>query len=216
MFRNRRDAAEQLVQVIDDRDLEDKVDLVVAVPRGGVPIGRIVADELGVPLDIVAAKKLGAPGNAELAIGAVAADGSLWRNEPLIGRLGVPETYVDEERERVAELAREKAEHYRVDGPETVAGKHVMVVDDGVATGATMFACVESLENADAASVTVAVPVAPPNTVEQLRRVADDVVVVSSPPHFAAVGQFYDHFEQVSDDEAIAMLHGERRGAPGA
>ncbi|WP_439027876.1 phosphoribosyltransferase [Haloarchaeobius sp. DT45] len=216
MFSNRRDAGERLVEVIDDCDLEDEIDLVVAVPRGGVPIGRIVADELGVPLDIVAAKKLGAPGNAELAIGAVAADGSMWRNEPLIGRLGVSESYIDEERERVAQLAREKADHYRLDGPETVAGKRVMVVDDGVATGATMFACVESLQNADAASVTVAVPVGPPNTIEQIRRIADDVVVVASPPHFTAVGQFYDHFEQVSDDEAMTMLHGERRGAPGA
>jgi predicted phosphoribosyltransferase len=175
-----------------------------------------VADELGVPLDIVAAKKLGAPGNAELAIGAVAADGSMWRNEPLIARLGVDETYVEDERERVAELAREKADRYRVDGPETVAGRRVMVVDDGVATGATMFACVESLQNADAASVVVAVPVGPPDTIEQLRQLADDVVVVESPPHFYAVGQFYDQFEQVSDEEAIAMLHGERPGAPGA
>ncbi|WP_267641213.1 phosphoribosyltransferase [Haloarchaeobius amylolyticus] len=215
MFQNRTEAAERLFEVIDARDLENEVDLVVAVPRGGLPLGRVVADELEVPLDIVAAKKLGAPGNSELAIGAVAADGSLWRNEPLIARLGVDEAYIDEERERVAQLAREKAERYRVDGPETVAGRRVLIVDDGVATGATMFACVESLRNADAASVVVAVPVGPPNTLEQLRQVADDVVVVEAPPHFAAVGQFYERFEQVSDEEAIAMLHGERPGAPG-
>ncbi|WP_435359863.1 phosphoribosyltransferase [Haloarchaeobius sp. DFWS5] len=213
-FSDRRDAGERLAETLDEHDVG--ADVVVAVPRGGVPVGRIVADELGVPLGVVVAKKLGAPNNPELAIGAVAADGSIWRNDGLIRRLRVDEPYVEAERQRVARIAREKQDRYVVGDPVDVAEKRVVVVDDGVATGATMFACVESLRNAGAAWVTVAVPVAPPGTVEELRTVADDVIAVETPPHFAAVGQFYDQFGQVSDEEAIAHLRRPRRGAPGA
>ncbi|WP_435334244.1 phosphoribosyltransferase [Haloarchaeobius sp. TZWWS8] len=213
-FRDRRDAGERLASVLDDCDVD--ADVVVAVPRGGVPVGRIVADELGVPLGVVVAKKLGAPGNSELAIGAVAADGTIWRNENLVRRLGVDPGYVERERKRVARAAKEKATRYAPDGPLDLAGKRVLVVDDGVATGATMFACIESCRNAGAKSVAVGIPVAPPHTVEELKRVADDVCAVETPPHFAAVGQFYERFEQVSDEEAIAALKPPRRGAPGA
>jgi predicted phosphoribosyltransferase len=205
MFTDRKDAGERLAEVIDLHDVE--ADLVVAIPRGGIPIGRIVADKLGVPLGVVVAKKLGAPGNPELAIGAVATDGTIWRNERLITRMGVTESYIETERERVAEAAREKAEQYQAEATPDVAGKQVVVVDDGVATGATMFACVEMLQNAGAERVVVAVPVGSPDSLVDLETMADEVIAVESPPHFWAVGQFYEQFEQVSDDDAIGLLH---------
>lgn len=204
MLDDRTDAGAALAAALRDAGVE--ADLVVAIPRGGLPVARPVADALGVPLDIVAAKKLGAPGDAEYAIGAAAPDGSAWLNEDAIARLGVSDAYVAEARERAAETARRKEETYRTGDPEPVAGRRVVVVDDGVATGATMLASVRRLNEAGAASVVVAVPVGPPDTLDRLRREVDDVVALEEPAAFRAVGQFYRDFEQVTDDEARAYL----------
>jgi len=205
MFTDRTDAGQQLADVLDDHEVE--ADVVLAIPRGGLPVGRVVADRLGAPLDIVVARKIGAPWNSELAIGAVASDGTLWRNESLIGDLEIAESYVRERAEREHRAAREKLERYRGDRPPLeLAGKTVLVVDDGVATGATTTACLRQVRNAGAERVVLAVPVAPPDTVERLRTEADDVVCVATPPHFGAVGQFYDSFTQVSDERASAYL----------
>jgi predicted phosphoribosyltransferase len=205
MFKNRTDAGERLADVLDDHDVE--ADVVLAIPRGGLPVGRVVADRLGVPLDIVAARKLGAPQNPELAIGAVASDGTVWLNESLIGDLGVGDAYVEERIEREREAALEKVERYRGTRPPLdLRGKTVLLVDDGVATGATTIACLRQLRDADAERVVLAVPVAPPDTVERLRTEADEVVCVETPPHFGAVGQFYESFEQVSDERARTYL----------
>ncbi len=205
MFENREEAGERLAEAMRDRGVE--VDVVLAVPRGGLPVGRAVADAFGVPLDVVAAKKLGAPGNPELAIGAAASDGSVWLNDDLVDRLGVREEYVEAERERAAATAREKAERYRHGRPPLdLAGTRVAVVDDGVATGATTTACLRSVRAADAARVILAVPVGPPDTVERLRDEADEVVCVDTPGYFGAVGRFYEEFDQVTDEEAMAYL----------
>ena len=205
MFDDRTDAGRQLADVLDDLDVE--ADIVLAIPRGGLPVGRVVADRLHVPLDIVAARKLGAPWNPELAIGAVASDGTVWLNESLIDDLGIEASYVDGQIEHEHEAARAKIERYRGDrSPLEVGGKTVLVVDDGVATGATTIACLRQVTAAGAARVVLAVPVAPPETVERLRGEADDVICVETPPHFGAVGQFYRSFEQVSDEQAIEYL----------
>jgi predicted phosphoribosyltransferase len=206
MFTDRTDAGERLAELLVNEGVE--ADLVLAVPRGGLPVGRVVADALDAPLDVVVAKKLGAPGNPELAIGAVGADGSAWVNDDLLGRVGASDEYVERERERVADAAAQKAREYRGDRPlPDVAGKRVVVVDDGVATGATTIACLRQLRNAGAAHVVLAVPVAPPGSVERLQRDTDAVVCVETPPHFSAVGQFFRDFEQVSDDEARSYLN---------
>ncbi|WP_227377073.1 phosphoribosyltransferase [Haladaptatus halobius] len=208
MFNDRTDAGEQLA----DRVVREGVtaDVVLAIPRGGLPVGRPVADALGVPLDVVVAKKLGAPGNPELAIGAVGADGSVWLNDDLIDRLGVDEAYVERERERQAEAAREKAAEYRGDEPiPDVAGDRVVVVDDGIATGATTIACLRQVRNAGASRVVLAVPVGSPRSVEQLSDEADGVLYVEVPPYFSAVGQFYRVFEQVPDEVARTYLNEE-------
>jgi predicted phosphoribosyltransferase len=202
MFANRTDAGEQLATRLRDRGVT--ADVVLAVPRGGLPVARPVADALGVPLDVVVARKLGAPGNAELAIGAVADDGSVWVNDDLVGRLGVSESYLEDERERQAELAREKAARY-AQGVD-LRDKRVIVVDDGVATGATTMACLRRVTAAGASHVTLAVPVGPPDTLEWLAREADAVVALEEPSGFGAVGTHYRDFRQVPDEAAVEYL----------
>ena len=208
MFETRTDAGRQLADVLDDHDVH--ADVVVAVPRGGLPVGRVVADRLGVPLSVVVARKVGAPGNPELAVGAVAEDGTTWLNEPLIADLGIDEASLVERLAVQRRAAAETTEGYLGGGrPPEYEGKTVLVVDDGVATGATTIACVRRVRAAGAARVVLAVPVGPPATIERLRGEADEVVCVETPPHFRAVGQFYESFDQVSDEEAKAYLHGD-------
>ncbi|MFB6105720.1 MAG: phosphoribosyltransferase [Halobacteriaceae archaeon] len=205
MFENRTRAGDRLAEQLREAGVD--VDLVLAIPRGALPVGRAVADAFGVPLDVVAAKKLGAPGNPELAIGAVASDGSEWLNERLVDDLGIDGGYVDRERSAAAETAREKADRYRRGRPPLdLAGKRVAIVDDGVATGATMHACIAAARNAGAERVVVAVPVGAPDSLAELAGDADEVVSVERPARFGAVGQFYRQFEQVSDEEALAYL----------
>jgi predicted phosphoribosyltransferase len=208
MFASRTDAGHRLADLLDDGDI--RADVVVAIPRGGLPVGRVVADRLGIPLGVVVARKVGAPGNPELAVGAVAADGTVWRNEPLIADLGIEEASLAE---RIAVQRRAAAEATRGylggERPPEYEGKTVLVVDDGVATGATTIACVRGVRAAGAARVVLAVPVGPPATIERLRGEADEVVCVETPPHFRAVGQFYASFDQVSDEEAKAYLRGD-------
>ena len=204
MFENREAAGRRLASEMQSTGVDP--DVVLAVPRGGLPIGRAVADAFGVPLDIVAAKKLGAPGNPELAIGAAASDGSVWLNDDLVERLGIEEEYVETERDRAAMVAREKVETYRQSSPPDLAGKRVAVVDDGVATGATIRACLSAVRNADASEVILAVPVGPPDTLAALADEVDTVVAVERPAQFRAVGAHYRKFGQVSDDEAMAYL----------
>ncbi|WP_440008490.1 phosphoribosyltransferase [Halomicrococcus sp. SG-WS-1] len=205
MFTDRRDAGEQLATLLEERGVD--ADIVLAVPRGGLPVGRVVADRLDAPLDIVVAKKMGAPQNPELAIGAVGADGSAWVNDGIVENLSVSEEYVERERERQAEAAREKAETYRGGRPTPdLSGRRVLVVDDGIATGATIIACLRQVRNDDAAHVTLAAPVGSPTSVERLRAEADEVVCVDTPPGFGAVGEFYRRFDQVSDERARSYL----------
>lgn len=205
MFRDRTDAGERLADLLEDHGVE--ADVVLAVPRGGLPAGRAVADRLGSPLDVVAARKIGAPNNPELAIGAVASDGTTWLNDRLIADIGVDEAYVDAQAEVEREAAEEKVRRYRAGrDPLDLAGKSVVIADDGVATGATTIACVRQVRNAGAERVLLAVPVGPPDSIERLQEEADEVVSVATPHHFGAVGQFYEVFDQVSDEEAMEYL----------
>jgi len=205
VFRDRQQAGERLAQVLKERGITG--DIVLAVPRGGLPVGHAVAEAMGVPLDIVVARKMGAPGNPELAIGAVASDGSVWRNDRLISQLGVHEDYVERVRRQEADNARAKFDRYRGDRPEpALNGKTVLIVDDGVATGATTIACIRLAYSEGAERVILAVPVAPPESVKRLQQEADQVIAVDQPTWFMAVGQFYERFGQVSDEEAMTYL----------
>ena len=205
-FTDRREAGERLAAEVRDREIT--ADLVLAIPRGGLPLGRAVADELRVPLDVVVAKKIGAPGNPEYAVGAVASDGSVWRNEEAFRGGRVDEEYFQRKREEEAASARRKVQRYR-DGesaPE-VMGKRVIVVDDGVATGSTVRACLQQLRDAGAERIVLAVPVGPPETIAELERIADEVICLQTPGNFTGVGGFYRNFDQVSDEEAMAYLN---------
>ncbi|WP_123623989.1 phosphoribosyltransferase [Halorubrum sp. CSM-61] len=179
MFKNRSEAGQQLADILDDHDTE--ADIVLAIPRGGLPIGRIVADSLDVPFDIVSARKIGAPQNSELAVGAVASDGTVWLNESLIDELELEDTYLEDQIEHQRQAALDKIKRYRGDRPPVeYSGKTVLIVDDGVATGATTIACIRQIKNAGAERVILAIPVAPPDTIEKLQSEADELT--SSPP----------------------------------
>lgn len=204
-FRDRTDAGRRLAETLTERDVD--ADIVLAIPRGGLPLGREVADALGLPLDIIVASKIGAPGNPEYAIGAVASDGSVWLDDEAIERVGASDDYLEREREREAENAREKAETYRGErGEPDLTGKTVLIVDDGVATGSTAIAAVRLAREKGAERVVVAVPVGPPSTVADLEAEADAVVCPKVTPSFRGVGQFYENFQQVTDEEAMAYL----------
>lgn len=205
MFTDRTDAGEQLATEV--RRSAFGVDVVLGIPRGGLPVARPVADELGVPLDVVVASKVGSPDNPELAVAAVADDGTTWRNESLVDKLDLPPGYLDDGTERERRAAREKFERYREGRPPlSLDGERVCIVDDGLATGATMFACVERVRAAGAASVAAAVPVGSPRTADELDGRVDHLVVLERPRSFRAVGQFFRDFSQVSDEEAMALL----------
>ncbi|SDR04120.1 phosphoribosyltransferase [Natronobacterium texcoconense] len=209
MFDDRTDAGERLAAELEQRGLE--ADVVLGIPRGALPVARPVADALEADLDVVVARKMGAPNNPELAIGAVASDGSAWYNDDLIDRLGVSEAYLEEIRDEEAENARTKADRYRAGSGElpNLEGQRVIVVDDGVATGATAIACLRQVVETDADYVALAVPVGSPRTVSDLEGEADDVIALETPESFRAVGQFYREFGQVTDDEAIDYLEDE-------
>lgn len=203
MFTDRTDAGERLGDALAARGVA--ADVVLAIPRGGLPIGRAVADRLDAPLSVVVATKMGAPNNPELAVGAVAEDGSVWRNEDVIERLGVDEGYLRRVRDERRRVAEEKAARYREVSPE-LTGRRVVVVDDGIATGATMRACLARVRAEDPAHLVVGVPVGPADTVGTLADLADETVVVETPAAFRAVGAYYREFDQVSDEEAMRYL----------
>lgn len=204
-FRDRDDAGEQLGNALRERGIT--TDIVLAIPRGGLPLGRAVADALDAPLDIVVAKKIGAPGNPEYAIGAVASDGSDWRNQEGFRSTGSTKEYYQRKREEEAENAREKARRYRGDRPEpNLTGKTVVVVDDGVATGSTLRACLMKIRDDTPERIVLALPIGSPETVRELEAMVDEVVCLNTPTWFRAVGQAYERFDQVSDEEAMEYL----------
>ena len=183
--------------------------VVLALPRGGVPVAAEVAARLSAPLEVVVVRKIGAPGRPELAMGALAMVGSqvsMFRNEDVIAALGVGEVAFTAAHDReLAELRRRGRAFSRAD-PFPVAGADVVLVDEGLATGSTMLAAVTAVRRLEPARVVVAVPVASRPAVRALRTVADEVVCLLAPPHFVAVGLAYADFHQLSDHEVDALL----------
>lgn len=189
------------------RFADDRV-VVLGIPRGGVVVAAPVAEALHAPLDVVVPRKLGAPGNPELAIGAVA-PGVRVLDERFLRTLGVPERYVEEEIARQEEEIRRRTQRYRSGGAAVaVAGATAVIVDDGVATGATAVAALRWARAQGAARVVFAAPVGPRATIRKLAREADEVVVIDTPVSFLAVGEWYGSFDQVTDDEVIRILVG--------
>lgn len=209
MFQDRTAAGERLGERLAEDGID--ADIVLGIPRGALPVAHPVAEALDAPLDIVVASKLGAPENPELAIGAVASDGSLWLNDELVDSLDVSEDFIEGEQDVEAENAHQKAEQYREGGrlPE-LRNERVVIVDDGVATGATAIACLRQVQEAGAAHSILAVPVGSPESLAQLEEEADEIIALQMPQDFHAVGQYYEDFGQVSDEEAMAFLDNER------
>jgi predicted phosphoribosyltransferase len=209
-FRDRRDAGSMLATALEAVDLGPDT-VVLGVPRGGVVVAAEVADALGLPLDLALARKIGAPGHAELAIGAIGEDGAVWLNQPLMDRLRIDREWLDAaiERER-AELAR-RSRRYRGDAPPLpLAGRTAVVVDDGVATGATLAAVLAAVRVRRPVRLVAAVPVAPPEAVATLTERCDTVVCPVTPARFDAVGAWYRDFGQTTDAEVVAALAGTR------
>jgi predicted phosphoribosyltransferase len=181
--------------------------LVLALPRGGVPVGARVARALGAPLDVFVVRKLGVPGHEELAMGAIASGGVRVRNDEVVDKLRIGEPTLDRATEVEAqELARRERSYRGQRPPPDLAGRVVILVDDGLATGSTMRAAVAAARAAKPAKVVVAVPTAPASTCEELRREADEVVCVTTPRPFRAVGYSYRSFPQTSDEEVRELL----------
>ncbi|MGD6811025.1 MAG: phosphoribosyltransferase [Candidatus Bathyarchaeia archaeon] len=210
VFSNRIDAGQRLADALKTHTFADG--LVLAIPRGGVVVGFEVAEALGFPLDVIIPRKIGAPGNPELAIGAMTEDGIAILDENLMSYLNVPDDYVERESETQKLEIQRRMQLYRQNEPyPNLKGRDVIVVDDGIATGATMKAALASVKNKGAKSVTAAVPVGPPSTIEELKRQADLVVCLFMPESFYAIGEFYDDFGQTSDYEVMDLLRKNRQ-----
>jgi putative phosphoribosyl transferase len=205
MFRNREDAGDRLAARL--AELGVAVDVVEALPRGGVPVAAPVARRFGVPLDALVVRKLGCPWQPELAIGALGEGGVRLLNTDLIDRLGVTESEIDEVvRQEEAVLAERLAAYRKGAPPHPVEGKRVVIVDDGLATGMTARAAIQIMQERGAAHVVLAVPVGSSRTVQSLSSVADDVICLQTPDDFAAVGQAYLDFSQTTDEQVERLL----------
>jgi len=209
MFKDRDEAGRLLAGALDF--LKGRKDVIVlAIPRGGVPVAKLVADSLGAPLDLVVTRKIGAPQEPELAVGAVTQDGEMIVDYELVGLLGISKAYLKRESARQAREVEVRMGKYRGDRPyPSLAGKTVVIVDDGIATGSTVKAAILSVRARKAAKVIVAAPVGPADRVEELSTMVDQVVCLSTPADFQAIGQFYEEFEQVSDEVVWKMMTSE-------
>lgn len=186
--------------------------LVLGVPRGGVPIAYEVATALDAELDVIVARKLGAPYQPELAIGAITADGTCHLDRDIVTQLQVGNDYIERATRQERAEARRREERFRVGRPEPrIAGRTVIVVDDGLATGATMFAAVDAIRRQGPARLVVAVPVGSEQACTELGDLADEVVCLARPKPFYAVGLYYERFDQTPDEEVVRLLEAARR-----
>ena len=210
-FRDREEAGKRLARALVEFRGEDVV--VLGVPRGGVVVAKEVADALEAPLDIVVTRKLGAPGEPEFALGAVTQEGEVIIDSQAAESVGASAQYLEEEAKRKRSEVSERMGSMRGDTPyPTLQGKTVIIVDDGVATGNSMRAAVQSIRKREPKEVVVAVPVAPPDAVARLSEGGTRVVCLEQPSFFFAIGEFYRDFEQVEDAEVRRLLDGARTG----
>ena len=203
IFNDRVDAANKLAKKLADLRTENPV--ILAIPRGGVVIGDVIAKELGAKLDIIVSRKIGAPDNHELAIGAVMHDGSFYPNTRIIDALNVSKEYVEQEIKSELKEIERRLMKFREHTKYEIENKTVVLVDDGIATGATILAIIEWMKKQHPKKLIVAIPVGPRDTIERLSKIVE-VVVLDIPESFKAVGEFYNEFEQVEDSQVIEIL----------
>jgi predicted phosphoribosyltransferase len=206
-FSNREDAAHALGHVLSSYRGRDAV--VIGLVRGGAVVARVIANDLDLPFDILVVKKIPSPQDPELAIGAIASDEITYINKTIAHQLDVSDVYIYEEVQRLSKSIERKNDLYRKNNtPKNIDGKTVILVDDGIATGATMKAAIAWSKAKGAKEIIVAAPVASADTVSEFKADVDHVVVVEKPASFHAVGQFYETFEQIEDKEVIELLQG--------
>ena len=204
LFKNRQEAARRLAERL--AGYRGSNPLILAIPRGAVEMGRILAEELDGELDVVLVRKIGAPGNPELAIGSVAENGEIVVS-PWVEDAGIPESWIEQEARRQLAILKERRRRYTPDRlAANPAGRVVIVLDDGVATGSTMLAALEQARAQGPHKLIAAMAVAPRQTVAKLALFADEVVYLASPEPFIAVSLFFEDFSQVSDDEVMSIL----------
>jgi len=212
-FADRRDAGRRLAERLARYASRDDV-VVLGLPRGGMPVAAEVAAALDAPLDVFVVRKLGVPGHEELAMGAIASGGVRVLNDDVVRAIGIPADELDAVTARERRTLEEREHSYRGEAaPVDVSDRTAILVDDGLATGATMRAAVRALRGLGAAAIAVAVPTAPRETCEALAREVDDVVCATTPEPFTAVGIWYQDFRPVSDDEVRELLNGRADGA---
>lgn len=207
MFKDRTEAGQMLAERLAGYAGPDTI--VLALPRGGVPVGYEIAKRLKAPLDVLIVRKIGAPMQPELALGAIV-DGTspeVVLNDELVRELGISRFYLEREEEGLLKEIDRRHRLYRRDNAAyEVKGRTVIVVDDGIATGATVRAALQALRRGNPKRLILAVPVAPPDTVASLSPEVDDLICLESPAHFRAISLFYGRFDQVSDEEVIKLL----------
>ena len=207
LFDDRTQAGEALARELLDRLGETPAPLVLALPRGGVPVGLPVAQAFGVPLDVLVVRKLGVPGHSELALGAVSYADTRVLNEEVVSSFAISPEVIEHVTLRESEEVERRERLYRAGRPPLEpAGRRVLLIDDGLATGASMRAAVELVKQHQPAQIVVGVPVAAREVSDGLARLAHEVVVLHTPQPFMAVGRWYRHFEQVSDEEVRELL----------
>jgi predicted phosphoribosyltransferase len=200
-FKNRQDAAMALVDKL--KNYKDSNGIVLAIPRGGVPIGYTISKELGLPLEITLSKKIGHPNNPEFAVGSVCLQGVVIDEQVK----GISKKYIDEESKRLMKLLQAKYKLYMGNRkPTDLEGKIVIIVDDGIATGNTIKATIIAIRKNNPKKIIVVVPVSPKDTAIKMNAFVDEFICLQTPLEFYGVGQFYDDFLQVSDEEVIELL----------
>jgi predicted phosphoribosyltransferase len=206
MFHDRTDAAKQLAEVIRNRHLKNP--LVLGIPRGGAVTAAVLAEEIGAEMDVVLARKLRAPDAPEYAIGAISETGEVYFNHAVHQVPGLSDEYVHQECQyQLQEIERRKKMFRAVRPVAPIADRSVIVADDGIATGSTMIAALQAIRVQHPLSLVVAVPVASPDRLREVRHWCDDAVCLLTPRFFHAVGQFYEDFEPVGDEEVLELLH---------
>ena len=181
--------------------------IVLALPRGGVPVAFEIATTLSLPLDVFVVRKLGVPGQKELAMGAIASGGLRILNEDVLRAMPhAAATVAEVTRQEAEEVARRERDYRQDRSPLEITGRTIILVDDGLATGATMLAAIAALRNREPAQIVVAVPVCPPETLTEIERAADATVILFAPDWFRGVGQFYENFAQLSDESVRILL----------
>jgi putative phosphoribosyl transferase len=206
IFANRQQSGSLLVQKLKNYQNDPNV-IVLGLPRGGIPVAYEIAKRLKVPLDILLVRKLGVPGAEELAMGAIGAGGTVYLNDDIIKQFGIREQEIQQAIEREKHVLEMRNTMYRQGRKELdVADKTVILVDDGLATGATMRAAINVVRALDAQSIVVAVPVGPISTVEEITPTVDQLVCLYTPDPFYAVGAWYEDFRQISDEEVCSII----------